>query len=328
VSVLDIDSATDLISRCPAYEPTPLLALTLNNNSIVAKDERGRFGLGAFKALGGVYAVLRLIGDKLPGHRIDPCHEDFRALASSLTFVCASAGNHGLAVAAGAALCGARSRVHLANSVPQDFAERLAHKGATVIRSGERYADAVAAAIADGKTTGHLHLADGSWPGYTEEPRLVMEGYTVMAEEMRARFEQDGDWPETVWLQAGVGGFAAAITHGIRERWQVQPRIVIVEPTTQASVAAALVAGEPVAVDGAESTMGRLDCEIASLLAVDILKRADVQCATVSDAEVAQTLAQLATHQISTTASGAAGLSACLRDGTHAERSLVVLTEA
>ncbi len=332
MSLLDIDSATDLIRQCPAYEATPLLTLKLDNTSILVKDERGRFGLGAFKALGGVYAVLRLIGNRLPDHAIDLADTDFRALASTLTFVCASAGNHGLAVATGASLCGARSRVHLANSVPQSFAERLAHKGATVIRSGERYADAVASAIADGETEGHVHLADGSWPGYTEEPRLVMEGYTVMAEELRAHFEQAGGWPHTVWLQAGVGGFAAALTHTIRERWQVQPRIVIVEPTTQASVAAALEVGEPVRVDGAESTMGRLDCEVASLLAVDILKHADVHCTTVSDQEVAATVSQLARHQISTTASGAAGISACvracLRDDEQPDGSLVVLTEA
>lgn len=325
--MLDIKRATELVCRCPAYEPTPLATLQLGEHLVQAKDERGRFGLSAFKALGGVYAVLRLIGEKLPIDCIDPTDEYFRAVARSMTFVCASAGNHGLAVAAGAALCGAGCRVHLAKSVPQVFADRLSAKGATVLRSGDRYADAVAAAIADGVTEGHLHLADGSWPGYTKEPRLVMEGYTVIAEELREHFEQYGEWPEKVWLQAGVGGFAAAITHGIRERWSVQPNIFIVEPTTQASVSAALDAGEPVAVDGAESSMGRLDCEVASLLAVDILKATNVQCVTVSDDEVEACLARLADQQIVTTPSGAAGLAACLRDGRSTERSLVVLTE-
>ncbi len=327
-TTLDITRATDLITQCPIYQATPTISVATGAHSVLAKDERGRFGLGAFKALGGVYAVMRLIEERCASGTANPADEDFRAAASSMTFVCASAGNHGLAVAAGAALCGAQCRVHLAASVPQDFEDRLAAKGATVIRSGERYAEAVAAAVADGETDGHIHLADGSWPGYTHEPGLVMEGYTVMAEEMRQQFEASGEWPHTVWLQAGVGGFAAAVTYAIRDRWSVQPDIVIVEPETQASVAAALASGELVTVDGAESTMGRLDCEVASLLAFDILQSANVSCTTVTDEEVASALSHLEAQGIRTTPSGAAGFTAWLRDGKPDQRSLVVLTEA
>lgn len=328
MSRLDVASATALIKTCPAYTETPIHTLSMDGVNVFAKDERERFGLGAFKALGGVYAVLRLVAERCPGSPIDPSAADFRATAADMTFVCASAGNHGMAVAAGAALCGSACRVHLARSVPQSFADRLAAKGATVIRSGDRYAEAVAAAVADGLIEGHVHLADGSWPGYVHEPHLVMEGYTVMADEMRRSFEQSGSWPDTVWLQAGVGGFAAAITSAIREHWSVQPNIMIVEPESQASVAAALNAGELTVVDGAETSMGRLDCEVASLLAFDIFKHADVRCTTITDAEVAKTVSKLSATAFATTPSGAAGLTACLREQSDNSRSLVVLTEA
>lgn len=325
---IDISRAERSIRACPIYKPTPTLQIEGRGSSIIAKDERQRFGLGAFKALGGVYAVMQLIKEASGDAELNPQGANMRATARSLTFVCASAGNHGMAVAAGAALCGAACRVHLADSVPERFAEGLRDKGATVLRSGERYADAVAAAIKDGESPGHVHLADGSWPGYTYEPALVMEGYTVMAEELREQFEQQGHWPDTVWLQAGVGGFAAAITLAIRKAWPQQPDIVIVEPATQASVAAALAAGEPVTIDGDESSMGRLDCELASLLAFDILANADVRCTTVTDEEVATTVKQLGNDGVTTTPSGAAGISACWREGKPDHKHLVFITEA
>lgn len=304
------------------------MAIDGHGMNVIAKDERARFELGAFKALGGAYAVMQLVHERANNTTLDPNDLAFREAAAALCFVCASAGNHGLAVAAGAALVGASCRVHLAESVPESFAVRLRNKGARVLRSGARYADAVAAAIEDAESPGHIHLADGSWPGYTHEPQLVMEGYTVMAEELRAHFESKGGWPDTVWLQAGVGGFAAAVSYAIRERWSVQPKIVIVEPESQASVAAALRTDCPVSVTGAESTMGRLDCEIASLLAFDILKAADVSCTMVGDAEVGNTVEQLAAQSVVTTASAAAGLCACWRDGHRNDRHLIFLTEA
>jgi diaminopropionate ammonia-lyase len=108
---------------------------------------------------------------------------------------------------------------------PKPSWRRLSAKGAEVVRSGAVYEDSIAAAIADAEATGAIHLADGSWPGYTEPPRLVMEGYTVMAEET-ARDLRSGEmaWPSHVYLQAGVGGMAAAVAAMIRSNWAVQPR--------------------------------------------------------------------------------------------------------
>ncbi|MEM8824939.1 MAG: pyridoxal-phosphate dependent enzyme, partial [Pseudomonadota bacterium] len=185
-----------LLEHCPIHQATPLH----HHGDLMLKAEASRMELNAFKALGGVYAVAELLGG-------DP-----EALASGragagATFVCASAGNHGMAVAAGARLFGAAARIHLSDQVAESFADRLRDKGADVVRSGADYEASVAAAMADAEASGATHLADGSWPGYTEPPRLVMEGYTVIARELMGQFDR---YPERVYLQAGVGGLAAA----------------------------------------------------------------------------------------------------------------------
>ena len=156
----------------------------------MVKDERNRFDLGAFKALGGVHAVARILED-LTGATPAALVER-EADASAHTFVCATAGNHGYALAAGARLFGAKARIHLSAQVSETFAERLAAKGAKVVRSGDTYEESVRAAIADAERTGAIHLADGSWPGYTEPPRRVMEGYTVIGMELADHFTSTG----------------------------------------------------------------------------------------------------------------------------------------
>ncbi len=268
-------------------------------------------GLGSFKALGGAYAVMRLI--EQAGH-------------ADLTFVMASAGNHGLSVAAGARVFGAKARIYLSETVPEPFATRLRQEGAEVVRQGDDYEASVAAAIADAEATGAVHLADGSWPGYTEPPRLVMEGYTVIAEELRASFEASGAWPLTVFLQAGVGGMAGAIAQRIRAAWAVQPRIIIVEPAAAPCLKRSVEAGEIITVDGPVSTMGRLDCKTPSLLAFEILRGDADAFEVISDAQAADVVRDLAAAGIATTASGAAGIAAWRALG-YPSNSLVILSE-
>ena len=303
------------LAACPAYRETPLVVVEgLAAMPVWAKDETQRMGLGAFKALGGVYAVAKLIaaaweaerGCKLaPEALVDPA---VKAFAASLTFVCASAGNHGMAVAAGARLFGAAARIHLSRDVPAAFERRLKEKEATVVRSGATYEESIAAAIADAEATGAIHLADGSWPGYLGPPALVMEGYTVIAEELRRHFDARGAWPSHVFLQAGVGGLAAAMAHAIRETWAEQPGLIVVEPEAAACLQRSHEAGRPTRAEGPVSTMGRLDCKEPSLLAHDTLQRCDVDYVTVSGASAEEAARDLDAKGLSTTPSGAAGL--------------------
>jgi len=321
-----------LLAACPAYRATPLARVQLDGlPPLWVKDETARMGLGSFKALGGVYAVARHLAETLgaPGSPEEYVAAAFKARAAGTTFVCASAGNHGLSVAAGARLFGANARIHLDATVPESFARRLREKDAQVVRSGAVYDEAVAIALAEAEETGAVLLADGSWPGYTRLPGWVMEGYTVIAEELRGRFADTRDWPTHIYVQAGVGGLAAAMAHQIRAGWSGVPDIVIVEPEAARCLAVSHAAGRPATAKGPVSTMSRLDCKDPSLLAFHALEAAGVRYAAVDDAEAEAAVALLAARGIATTPSGAAGLAALLQDDLPADaRPLILATEA
>ncbi len=316
-----------LLQACPAYQPSPCTTQILEGRSITIKDETNRMGLGAFKALGGVYAVAQLIGAQFKENIAPPdfTSDRVRKTAQGMTFVCASAGNHGMAVAAGARIFGAQARIHLAHTVPEGFAIRLRAQSATVVRSGNDYQASVEAAIQDAAQNNAIHLADGSWPGYTEPPRLVMEGYTVIAEELREQFEATSNWPSHVYLQAGVGGLAAAIAFMIRSSWAVQPEIIIVEPDAAPCLRDSKAAGQLVTVTGPDSNMGRLDCKTPSMLAFETLREAADRYVTLSDEQAQQAVITAKSMGFSTTPSGVAGLAVCLAE--DAPNPLVILSE-
>ncbi|MEO1066909.1 MAG: pyridoxal-phosphate dependent enzyme [Pseudomonadota bacterium] len=324
----------NLLSHCPLHISTPLV----EREGVLIKDESQRMGLGAFKALGGVYAVARIIEERwreATGVGLTPSdfeREDVRRFASSLTFVCASAGNHGMAVASGARLFGARARIFLADTVPDAFAARLEAKDAVVVRAGADYEASVDAAISDAAENDFIHLADGSWEGYRHAPTLVMEGYTVMAEELRNKFEADGRWPTHVYLQAGVGGFAGAIAHMIRQNWAVQPDIIIVEPEAAPCLKGSAAEGAVTTVAGPVSDMGRLDCKTPSLIAFEVFQDASVRYLTVSEHDARNAVAALSKLGIETTPSGAAGFAGLsldrhTPDPADGVQSLVFVTE-
>ncbi|WP_323768543.1 pyridoxal-phosphate dependent enzyme [Marinovum sp.] len=335
----DVARALAFFRAQDRYRPSPLHRIMgPGGQTVLAKDETQRMGLGAFKALGAPYAVARILAEgwraKTGETRPLDCMDDpaFRAFAATQCFVCASAGNHGMGVAAGARDRGARARIHLAASVPADFAERLGALGAEVVRSGETYDDSVAAAIEDAARSGATLLADGTWEGYTEIPKWVMEGYCVIAEELRSGFEAKGGWPSHVYLQAGVGGLAAAMAHMIRETWAEQPALIVVEPEAAACLRASHLAGRPTRGEGPESRMGRLDCKAPSIVAWSVLERCDVRYETLSEAEAQAATEALATQGLETTPSGAAGYAALCkahgeRRGSGADRPLVIVSE-
>ena len=327
--ILESAKPAELLSACPKYKPSPLIKKSVQNNSFWIKDETQRMGLGAFKALGGVYAVGSIIAEKqgLPLKTDSFFRDEFKACAQGLTFVCASAGNHGLAVAAGAQIFGAKARIHLSDTVPEDFAKRLITKNAQVVRSGANYEESIEAAIADAKNNEAIHLADGSWPGYIDPPRLVMEGYTIMAKELRDEFEQLNDWPTHVYLQAGVGGFAGAVALEIRNSWREQPKIIIVEPDAAPCLKQSIEHGKILTVEGPVSEMGRLDCKTPSMLAFDILAEVANEFCLITE-EQAQNAARLSNKMgLATSPSGAAGLAALLANPRKDASSLVFFTE-
>ncbi len=324
-----------LLRQCPVYGPTPLraapdLAKALGVNGLWLKDETRRMGLGSFKALGGAFALAQIILDRAGGSdpKSDPMSDAARAVAAETTFITASAGNHGLSVAAGARVFGAKAQIVLSSGVPEAFADRIREIGATVLRVDGSYEDSVAEAARVAETNGWVHLADGSWEGYIEPPALVMEGYTVLAEECRQSFEQTGGWPSHVLLQAGVGGLAAAVAAHIRAFWAEQPQIIIVEPEAAPCLLQSIEAGRLTSAIGPVSTMGRLDCKNASLLAFETLRRAADMFVTITDDEAAEAVSALSRHGIESTPSGAAALAAIPHLGPGPDATcLVVVSE-
>ena len=317
----DPAEALALLARCPAHAPTPLLTPTrlaeqLDIQRLYLKDERSRMGLGSFKALGAGYVIARMAAERMdrPGHPASA--DDLAAALTGTVFVCASAGNHGMSVAAAAAVFGAQARIYLGGTVPDAFAERLRARGATVVRVRGDYEASMVVAEQEAGEHGWLLVSDSSWPGYLDVPAQVMEGYLVMAAEMVDAV----DPPAThVLLQAGVGGMAAAVTALVRDRWGDRPTVVIVEPSRAPALQASIRAGRPVTAPGPASSMGRLDCKDPSHLALDELARAADHFVTITDEEVAETVDLLRLHGIDTTPSGAAGVAVLHHARDHRE---------
>ncbi len=296
---IDADAPQALVARCPVAAETPLLqAKTIATDAGVAqvwiKDERGRMGLGSFKALGAAYVIA---------------HDASEGLARGQAYVTASAGNHGMSVAAGAAVFGASSVVYIAETVPEAFALRLAEQGAKVVREGTTYEASMAAAMQAAEDHGWALLSDSSWPGYTARPHRLMEGYLVLMAEAIAQMPQT---PSHVFLQAGVGGLAGACAALIREVWGDAPQIIVIEPDAAPALHGSIAAGCPVESSGPVSEMGRLDCKMPSLIALKGLARDADAFALVSEAEGQAGADRAMAAGLASTPSGAAGIAGLL----------------
>lgn len=310
----DAAPVADLLSRCPAHGPTPTRALpelaqAMGWAALWAKDERKRMGLGSFKALGAAYVIAR---------------EAEAGRAEGRVFACASAGNHGLSVAAGARAFGARAVIFLSDTVPEGFAARLRDLGAEVRRAGVDYEASMQAAEQAAAAEGFVLLSDSSWPGYTELPYRVMEGYVQLAAEMCAAPIA----PTHLFLQAGVGGLAAAVAAHARKVWGDRVEITVVEPKAAPALIQSARAGAVVETSGPVSDMGRLDCKTPSAIALRGLMRDADRFMTISEADGAAAVAALSGVGVETTPSGAAGLAGAMAlDLPQDAKVAVILSE-
>ena len=307
-----------MLAACPVHGATPLvdatgLAAEIGIASLRIKDERQRMGLGSFKALGGAYAVACAVkeeAEQVLARALEPAEltsQAVRDAVGSLHVLCASAGNHGLSVAAGARVFGVKASVYLSESVPEGFAERLRGIGATVVRAGAIYEESMAAAELASRTDGVL-ISDSTWPGYVDPALVVLEGYTVLA----AETVEEMDPPTHIFLQAGVGGMASAVAATLRASWGDEPTIVVVEPEAAPCLLAGVEAGKPVAAAGPVSSMGRLDCKDPSHVALEYLAREADFFLTMSDDQCGAAVATIAERGFESSPSGAAGLAALM----------------
>jgi diaminopropionate ammonia-lyase len=339
------DAALAEISSWPGYAPTPLhrldaLAATLGLTSLWYKDERGRFGLGSFKALGGAYAVANVLRNRVMAARGLPnvasqqlLSGAFADIVRGATVTCATDGNHGRSVAWGAQLFGCRCVIFVHEHVSQGRRDAIAKYGAEVREVKGNYDDAVRHAAATAKANGWTVVSDTSYPGYRDIPLDVMHGYGVMAAEIA---QQLGDAPPThVFAQAGVGALAAAVCASFWLRWaEARPRFVVVEPLHADCVYRSLEAGRPVVVGGSlDTVMAGLACGEVSELAWEILHGGANAAVALDDAYALQAMRLLASPAASDPPivageTGGAGLGALLAARDYPEIAATLALDA
>lgn len=300
------EQARQAISEWPDYKATPLLPLTElakreQVDAIYCKDEQSRFELGSFKSLGGAYAVsvilMKHVTEQLgkPVSLADLTSGQHEKLTQQITVCCATDGNHGRSVAWGARTFGCGCVIYIHSEVSEGRKEAIEQYGATVIRIDGNYDDSIRVADEESAKHNRIVVSDTSYPGYMEIPADVMRGYTVLADE--ALDQLNGTLPTHVFLQGGVGGFAAAITRRIRDRClSMQPRIVVVEPDQAACIYESIKLGKPVTVHGELATiMAGLACGEVSLIAFKTLLNEIDDVLVIPDETAISTMKFLAT---------------------------------
>ncbi|MGL4289617.1 MAG: diaminopropionate ammonia-lyase [Phreatobacter sp.] len=292
------------LSHRPNHAETPLhrldaLAAALGLGAVHVKDEGFRLGLGSFKALGGSYAVIRLVLEEASRRLERPVDiaelhtPAVRDVAARMTYACATDGNHGRSVAQGAELVGARAAIFVHSGVSDNRVAAIARFGAEMIRVEGNYDESVAEAARVAAERGWTTVSDTSWPGYERIPGLVMQGYTAIPREALRQLDRP---PTHVFVQAGVGGVAAALAgHLAILLGETRPTFVVVDPARAACLYETARAGHPVKVPHGEPTvMAMLECYEPSLVAWRVLSRAADGFMTVDEAEAVAVMNRLA----------------------------------
>lgn len=266
------------------YEPTPLvclpgLARELKIGQLFVKDESHRFGLNAFKVLGAAYAMARFLCDRL-GRSIEEV--DFETLRSdvvrrqigTVTFVTATDGNHGRAVAWAATQLGQQAVIYLPKGSATQRVEAIRETGAEAHVIDGNYDEAVRLADRMARERGWQVVQDTAWEGYTTIPEWIMQGYTTMAAE--AVEQLAGIQPTHLFLQAGVGSMAASVLGYFVQRDSSRyPITVVVEPHAADCMYRSAAAGDGLPRHTAgdlQTIMAGLACGEPNPLAWDILR--------------------------------------------------------
>jgi diaminopropionate ammonia-lyase len=312
------------IESWPGYQRTPLVPLPdvaerARLGAVFYKDEGPRFGLGSFKALGGAYAVQKLLTTELARRDVAPNATaaalesgEHKAATAAITVTCATDGNHGRSVAWGAQRFGCRCVIYVHEGVSQGRRDAIARYGAEIRVVPGNYDDAVRRCAHDAEREAWFVVSDTSWPGYTEVPRDVMQGYRLMAEEAADQLDAP---PTHVFVPGGVGGVAAAVSVQMRARYGSAAKVIVAEPEKAACLLASAEAGEAVTVPGdLDTLMAGLACGEPSLLAWQELERGAFAFMAVQDDSAVDCMKLLArrTPKVVAGESAVAGLAALL----------------
>ena len=272
----------------PQYDKTPLVQLNkmaehLGLKQIFVKDESYRFGLNAFKVLGGSYAIAKYIAGKL-GKDISELPYNVltdHALREEFgqgTFFTATDGNHGRGIAWAANKLRQKCVVYMPIGTTQTRLDHVLRENAKATIEDLNYDDCVrkAAAEADAAENGVI-IQDTAWEGYEEIPTWIMQGYGTMAYEADQQLADYGcERPTHIFVQAGVGSLAGAVQGYFANRYpDHEPKVIIVEADVASCLYDGAMAGdgEPRTVGGNMLTlMNGLACGEPSTISWDILR--------------------------------------------------------
>lgn len=287
MSLEEMKKASHFHKSFPQYSVTPLTRLSrlanyLGLNRVYVKDESYRFGLNAFKVLGGSYAIARHIAKET---NKDVSEVDYNFLTSDqlrntfgqATFFTATDGNHGRGVAWAANKLGQKCVVRMPKGSTQTRLQNIAKENATVTIEDMNYDDCVRLAAKEAEEAERgIIIQDTAWDGYEEIPTWIMQGYGTLALEADQQMEADGCRPTHIFIQAGVGSLAGAVVGYFSNRFADNPPIMVVAEAGEADClyqSAVKADGSRVNVTGDMLTiMAGLACGEANTVSWDILK--------------------------------------------------------
>ena len=295
-------------SSIPGYAPTPLaeldaLAQSLGIAGMYVKDESYRFGLNAFKGLGGSYSLGCYIADQLRKEKAAPAitaapdndiqvlsfaeitSEETRGKLGEITFVTATDGNHGRGVAWTAHMLGQKAVVYMPKGSVQERLENIRRLGAEAEITDVNYDDTVAFAARQAEEKGWVLIQDTAWEGYEEIPTWIMQGYMTLG--LEAVEQLGGRKPTHIFLQAGVGAMSGALAAFFTDYYGAdKPMITVVEPNKADCIYQTALAddGRVHAVTGDLATiMAGLACGVPCTIGWNELDRCAENFASVPD---------------------------------------------
>lgn len=323
----------------PQYKVTPLadlkgMAAYLNLGKVAVKDESYRFGLNAFKVLGGSYAIAKYIA-KETGRDIDSLpygtlvSDELKQTFGYATFFSATDGNHGRGVAWAANRLGQKCVIRMPVGSTENRKQHIIDEGAECTIESVNYDDCVRMAAQEAQKEEHgVIIQDTAWEGYEEIPSWIMQGYSTMADEAN---EQFGERPTHIFVQAGVGSLAGSVVGYFANCYKDNPPIItVIEAEPAACLYKGAVAGDGKIriMDGEMPTiMAGLCCGEPNITAWDILKNHVTAFLAVSDDVARRGMRMLAApvkgdQQVISGESGAASfgaLATIMLDGTYLE---------
>lgn len=289
MSIEEGEKARAFHQSFPQYEVTPLTELPLMADhlglgALFVKDESYRFGLNAFKVLGGSYSMAKYVAQKLGKDVSELTYdvftsEELRKEFGQATFFTATDGNHGRGVAWAAKRLGQKAVIFMPKGTTETRLKNIEKEGATVTIEELNYDDCVRKAVAEAaKVDNGVVVQDTAWDGYEEIPSWIMQGYGTMALEAGDQLKEKGVMPTHIFVQAGVGSLAGAVTGYFTNLYKdalVKPKIIVVEAQAADCLYQGALAGDgkPRIVGGDLQTIqAGLACGEPNTISWDILR--------------------------------------------------------